>query len=59
MVSNKTLIKKKKNSKKSTKSAEHCNSKQFCALQNVLENAFFSSKIYLKEIFYIVQGFLY
>ena len=56
MVSNKTLIK-KNNSKKSTKSAKRCDSKQFCALQNVLENAFFSSKIYLKEIFYIVQGF--
>ena len=58
MVSNKTLIK-KNNSKKSTESAKRCDSKQFCALQNVLENAFFSSKIYLKEIFYIVQGFLY
>ena len=43
MVSNKTLIK-KNNSKKSTKSAKRCDSKQFCALQNVLENAFFFFK---------------
>ena len=46
------------NFKKSTKSpTKHCNSKRFRVLRNVLQNVLFSSKIYLKAIFYIARGF--